>query len=53
MYPSTDAIGRPEVAAFVQFVADNYDDIATSALVVPMDQSQGTKAQADVQKALG
>jgi phosphate transport system substrate-binding protein len=53
MYPSTDAAQRPEVAAFVQFVADNYDEIATSALVVPMDQSQGTKAQADVQKALG
>jgi phosphate transport system substrate-binding protein len=53
MYPRTDAAQRPEVAAFVQFVADNYDEIATSALVVPMDQSQGSKAQADVQKALG
>ncbi len=37
MYPSTDALQRPEVAAFVQYVADNYDEIATSALVVPMD----------------
>jgi phosphate transport system substrate-binding protein len=53
MYPGTDAAQRPEVAAFVQFVADNYDEIATSALVVPMDSSQGSKAQADVQKALG
>jgi phosphate transport system substrate-binding protein len=53
MYPSTDALQRPEVAAFVQFVADNYDQIATAALVVPMDQTQGTKAQAAVQKALG
>jgi phosphate transport system substrate-binding protein len=53
MYPSTDAAQRPEVAAFVQFVADNYDEIATSALVVPMDSSQGSKAQADVQKAVG
>jgi phosphate transport system substrate-binding protein len=53
MYPSTDAIGRPEVAAFVQFVADNYDEIATAALVVPMDSEQGQQAQADVTKALG
>ncbi len=53
MYPATDALQRPEVAAFVQFVADNYDQIATSALVVPMDQSQGTKAQADAQKLVG
>jgi phosphate transport system substrate-binding protein len=53
MYPGTDAAQRPEVAAFVQFVADNYDEIATSALVVPMDQAQGTKAQAAVQKELG
>ena len=28
MYPATDALQRPEVAAFVQFVADNYDQIA-------------------------
>jgi phosphate transport system substrate-binding protein len=53
MYPSTDALQRPEVAGFVQFVGDNYDQIATAALVVPMDQSQGTKAQADVQKLVG
>jgi phosphate transport system substrate-binding protein len=53
MYPGTDAAQRPEVAGFIQFVADNYDEIATSALVVPMDSSQGTKAKADVQKALG
>jgi phosphate transport system substrate-binding protein len=53
MYPGTDAAQRPEVAAFVQFVADNYDEIATSALVVPMDSSQGSKAQADVSKAVG
>ena len=50
MYPSTDAPQRPEVTAFVQFVADNYDQIAQSALIVPMDQSQGTKAQAAVQR---
>ena len=53
MYPSTEALKRPEVAAFVKFVGDNYDQIAKSALVVPMDSEQGSKAQADVQKLAG
>jgi phosphate transport system substrate-binding protein len=53
MYPSTDALQKPEVAAFVQFVADNYDQIAEAALIVPMDESQASKAQAAVSKAVG
>jgi phosphate transport system substrate-binding protein len=53
MYPSTDALQKPEVAAFVQFVGDNYDQIAQAALIVPMDESQGSKAQAAVAKAVG
>jgi phosphate transport system substrate-binding protein len=53
MYPSTDAVGRPEVAGFVQFVADNYDAIAQAALTVPMSADQGTEAKAAVAKALG
>jgi phosphate transport system substrate-binding protein len=53
MYPSTEALQRPEVAGFVQFVADNYDQIAEAALIVPMDDSQASKAQAAVDKAVG
>jgi phosphate transport system substrate-binding protein len=53
MYPSTDALQKPEVAAFVQFVADNYDQIAEAALIVPMDDQQASKAQAAVAKAVG
>jgi phosphate transport system substrate-binding protein len=53
MYPSTEALQRPEVAAFVQFVADNYDQIAESALIVPMDDQQASKAQAAVAKEVG
>jgi phosphate transport system substrate-binding protein len=53
MYPSSDALQKPEVAAFVQFVADNYDTIAEAALIVPMDDSQASKAQAAVSKAVG
>ncbi len=53
MYPSEEALGRPEVAGFVQFVADNYDSIAEAALIVPMDDTQASKAQAAVEKAVG
>jgi phosphate transport system substrate-binding protein len=53
MYPSSDAVESPEVKGFVQFVVDNYEEIADQALIVPMDSSQGAKAQSDVQKAIG
>ena len=53
MYPSTEALQREEVAAFVQYVADNYDTIAEQALIVPMDEQQASKSQAAVQKAVG
>jgi phosphate transport system substrate-binding protein len=53
MYPSTEALQKPEVAAFVQFVADNFDTIAESALIVPMSQDQASKAQAAVAKEVG
>jgi phosphate transport system substrate-binding protein len=53
MYPSTDALQRPEVAAFVKFVADDYDTIADAALIVPMDDTQASEAQSAVAKAVG
>jgi phosphate transport system substrate-binding protein len=53
MYPSEEALQKPEVAAFIQFVADNYDTIAEAALIVPMSDEQASKAQSAVQKAVG
>jgi phosphate transport system substrate-binding protein len=53
MYPSSEAVQREEVKGFVQFVVDNYQEIADQALIVPMDSSQGAKAKSDVQKAIG
>jgi phosphate transport system substrate-binding protein len=53
MYPSEEALQKPEVAAFIQFAADNYDTIAEAALIVPMSSEQASKAQAAVQKAVG
>src|SRR3954469_12357324 len=36
MYPSTKALKRPEVAAFLQYVVDNYQAIADASQIVPM-----------------
>src|ERR671910_281245 len=36
MYPSSKAIARPEVKAFMEFVIANQEDIATAAKIVPL-----------------
>jgi phosphate transport system substrate-binding protein len=53
MYPSTDAMQKPEVAVYMQFVVDNYDTIAEQAQIVPMDSSQASKAKSAFEKASG
>ena len=53
MYPSTEAMQKPEVAGFMQFIADNYAGIAEAALIVPMSEEQGAVAQAAVEQAAG
>jgi phosphate transport system substrate-binding protein len=40
IYPSAQALARPEVVAFVEFYVVNTDDIATQALFVPLTGSQ-------------
>jgi phosphate transport system substrate-binding protein len=51
MYPSAEAMSKPEVAGFMQYVVDNYDSIAEAALIVPMDDTQASDAQSAVQGA--
>jgi phosphate transport system substrate-binding protein len=53
MYPSKDAIGRPEVEGYMNYVVDNYSEIADAALIVPMDETQASDARSDLDKALG
>ncbi len=53
MYPSADAIQKPEVKAYMQYVVDNYDTIAEQAQIVPMDSSQAAKATSAFEKATG
>jgi phosphate transport system substrate-binding protein len=45
MYPSAEAMSRPEVEGFMQYVVDNYSEIAEAALIVPMDETQGEEAK--------
>ena len=53
MYPKADALQKPEVKAYMQYVVDNYDKIAEQAQIVPMDSSQAAKATSAFQKATG
>jgi phosphate transport system substrate-binding protein len=45
MYPSTKALKRPEVKAFMDYVVENYQAIAEAAAIVPMNQTQADEAK--------
>jgi hypothetical protein len=53
MYPSAEALQRPEVQEFIQFAVDNYQEIAEFALTVPMDENQAAESQTAVEGAVG
>ncbi len=44
MYPSDKALGRPEVKAFMDFIAENHAEIAEAAKFVPMTEAQAAEA---------
>ena len=45
MYPSTKALARPEVKAFMDYVFENQQTIAEAAQIVPMTDEQTQEAQ--------
>jgi phosphate transport system substrate-binding protein len=53
MYPAHEALGRPEVEGFMNYVVDNHSEIAESALIVPMDETQASDARSTLDAALG
>jgi phosphate transport system substrate-binding protein len=53
MYPSTKALKRPEVAAFLEYIVDNYQAIADASQIVAMSPDQADKAKAEVQADTG
>jgi phosphate transport system substrate-binding protein len=44
MYPSTKAMKRPEVKAFMDYVLENQEAIAEASQIVPMNEDQATEA---------
>jgi phosphate transport system substrate-binding protein len=46
MYPSTKALRRPKVKAFLDYIEENYDTIAEASQIVPMSAEQADKAKA-------
>ncbi len=51
MYPSSKAIARPEVKAFMEFVVANQEAISDAAKIVPLTSEQATKAKTDLASA--
>ena len=45
MYPSTKALQRPEVKAFMDYILENYQPIAEASQIVPMSTDQADKAK--------
>jgi len=50
MYPSTEALGRPEVKAFMDFVTSQAPAIAEAAQIVPLTDEQVTEAQSALEQ---
>jgi phosphate transport system substrate-binding protein len=48
MYPSTKALKRPEVKAFMDYVVENYQAIADASQIVSMNQEQGDKSKSQL-----
>jgi len=53
MYPNNADVTKDPVGGFMQFVVDNYDVIAESALIVPMDETQAEEASSALDGATG
>jgi phosphate transport system substrate-binding protein len=48
MYPSTEALKRPEVKAFMEYIVENQQDIADASQIVAMNQEQADEAKAEL-----
>jgi len=51
MYPSAKELKRPEVKAFMDFIAENQQKIAEAAQIVPMTEEQTAKAKQAITEA--
>jgi phosphate transport system substrate-binding protein len=51
MYPNNEALQRPEVKAFLDYVLENSNSLAEEALFVPLTSEQKDKSLADLEAA--
>ena len=45
MYPSGEALKKPQVKAFMDYVLENYQSIAEASAIVPMSSAQADEAK--------
>jgi phosphate transport system substrate-binding protein len=48
IYPSSEALQRPEVVGYMQFYIGNQEELTTAATFVPMTEEQATESQEEV-----
>jgi phosphate transport system substrate-binding protein len=53
IYAKNEALGKPEVEAFVRYMIDNATEIAEAAQYVPLTDEQVEQANSDLEAALG
>jgi phosphate transport system substrate-binding protein len=53
IYPSAEALQRPEMVAFLEFYIANQEELTTAATFVPMTEEQASTAQETVDGLAG
>jgi phosphate transport system substrate-binding protein len=53
IYPSAEALQRPEALGFIEFYIENQEELTTAATFVPMTEEQAADAQAAVDALSG
>jgi phosphate transport system substrate-binding protein len=53
MYPSAEAMAKPHVKAFMEFIVENHQAIAEAAAIVPMTEEQAAEASSALQSVGG
>ena len=53
IYPSSEALQRPEVVGFIRFYIENQADLTTAAVFVPMTEEQTSESEQEVEALAG
>jgi phosphate transport system substrate-binding protein len=53
IYPSAEALQKPEVVGFLQYYIENQEELTTAAVFVPMTEEQTSESEQEVEKLSG